>query len=125
MTATTMGNLYSKQAASDKKAFPVILESLKRELQEQATEKDSTMHALIRIILAMHLEKSKFIDANCLTDSQVLAIHKISIGDVCKFMASYRKNNPEISLRSLNNIRLIRLSMVKLIELQIQRCICN
>lgn len=120
MIASQVGNLYSKQLASDKKAFPVILESLKRELQEQAIEKDSTMHALIRIILTMHIEKAKFIEGNCLSDSQILAIHRITVEDICRFMVSYRKNNPDTSLRSLNNIRLIRLSMVTLIEIRIQ-----
>lgn len=120
MIATTVGNLYSKQLASDKKAFPVILESLKRELQEQAQEKDSTMHALIRIILAIYIEREKFIEGTRLSDSQELAIRRISVEDICRFMVSYRKNNPDTSLRSLNNIRLIRLSMVTLIEHQIQ-----
>lgn len=111
-------NLLTKQSESDKKAFPVILESLRPELRNEAPKyKGQTIHSLIRVILTMHIEKAKILEGNdALTRNELLAIHNISVEEICRFMVDYRNNNPDVSLRSLNNIQLIRLSMVTLIK---------
>lgn len=112
-------NLLQKQADGDKKAFPVILGPLKRELQEEAFEKSNTMHGLIRIVLALHVEKNRIINSLDIPLFKLLpALNSITVDEVADYMKHFRENNKEYSI---NNIDLIKICVESIVDKRVKR----
>ena len=112
-------NLLQKQLDSDKKAFPVILGPLKRDLQEEASEKCNTMHGLIRIVLTLHIEKNNILRHTQIPLFKILpALNSITVDEVADYMRRYRESNKELSF---NNIDLIKVCVSKIVELRVKK----
>lgn len=113
-------NLLQKQADGDKKAFPVILGPLKRELQEEAFEKCNTMHGIIRIILALHVEKNRIINTveNIPLFKLLPVLNSITVDEVADYMKQFRENNKEYSI---NNIDLIKICVERIVDKRVKR----
>lgn len=107
-------NLLQKQLESDKKPFPVILDSLKRYLQIEAADYRDNLHNLIRIILSLHIEKNKVLANNPYINKSLLhCIYNIDVEEIIAFMHNCRKNNSNVTK---NNIALIKYAFYQLVN---------
>ena len=107
-------NLIQRQAESDQKPFPVMLDTMKRSLQQRATQKEEYLHNIIRIILLIDEERTKILRANPgIGIDLVISIYEITAEDVCDFINEYKKTHNTLKR---NNVQMMTYAFRELVK---------